>query len=84
MSRSYSSNAPRDHPKKFYDIVPGNGGTVDVFLRPEVTTYDTDLGVREYDVQVRVVRGIVPWDGLEDDIRARFDAWCETAEVIDL
>ena len=76
---------PRDHPRgKFYEIIPGDGGTVDVYLRPEVTTYDTDMGVKEYDVRVRVVRGVVPWVGLEDDIRARFDAWCETAEVIDL
>lgn len=84
MSRPDSGNAPRDHPKKFYEIVPTSDGTVDVFLRPEVTVYDTDTGVKEYDVRVRVVRGVVPWDGLEDDIRARFDAWCETAEVIDL
>lgn len=76
---------PRDHPRgKFYEIVSGDGGTVDVYLRPEVTVYDTDMGVKEYDVRVRVVRGVVPWDGLEDDIRARFYAWCETAEVIDL
>lgn len=86
MSRTDSGNAPRDHPrgKQFYEIVPGNGGTVDVFLRPEVTTYDTVLGVREYDLRVRVVRGVVPWDGLEDDIRARYEAWCAEAEVIDL
>lgn len=68
----------------FFEIVPAGSGTVDVYLHPEVTTYDTDEGVREVDVRVRVVRGVVPWDGLEDDIRARFDAWCETAEVIDL
>lgn len=84
MSRSDSGNAPRDHPKKFYEIVHGSNGTVDVFLRPEVTVYDTDMGVKEYDVRVRVVRGVMPWDGLEDDIRARFDSWCESAEVIDL
>lgn len=86
MSRSYSGNAPRDHPrgKRFYEIVPGDGGTVDVFLRPEVTAYDTDTGVREYDVRVRVVRGVVPWGGLEADIRARYEAWCAVAEVIDL
>lgn len=85
MSRPDSGNAPRDHPgRKFYEIVPGSNGTVDVFLRPEVTVYDTDTGVKEYDVRVRVVRGIVPFPGLEDDIRARFDAWCDSAEVIDL
>ncbi len=76
---------PRDHPRgKFYEIVPCDNGTVDVYLRPEVTVYDTGAGVREYDVRVRVVRGVVPWNGLEDDIRARFDAWCEIGEEINM
>lgn len=44
----------------------------------------TDLGVREYDISVRTVRGVEPWPELEDDIRARYEAWCECGEVIDL
>lgn len=51
---------------------------------PDVTVYPTEDGFKEYDIRVRVVRGIVPWNGLEQDIRARFMAWCESAEVIDL
>lgn len=74
----------RDRPKKFYHIADNADGTVDVFLQPVVTVYHTDAGIDEYDVRVRVVRGIVPWEGMEDDIRTRFDAWCEEAEVIDL
>lgn len=35
------------------------------------------------DVSARVVRGVVPWNGIEE-IRARYDAWCESGEVIDL
>jgi len=57
---------------------------VDVYLSPDVRAYDTDLGIKEYDVSGRLVRGIVPWDGLEEDIRARYEAWCESGEVIDL
>ena len=57
---------------------------MDVYLSPDVRAYDTDLGIKEYDVSVRLVRGIVPWDGLEEDIRARYEAWCESGEVIDL
>lgn len=82
MNRPDSGNAPRDHPKKFYEIVPTGDGTVDVFLRPEVTTYDTDMGVKEYDAQVRVVRGVVTFPELEHDIRRRYDSWCEAGEVI--
>ena len=78
---------PRDRPgrgKRFYAIEDNGDGTVDVYLSPVVCTYDTGLGVREYDISVRVVRGVVPWPELEDDIRTRYDAWCETGEVIDL
>ena len=51
---------------------------------PDVTIYPTEDGFREYDISVRIVHGVVPWDGLEEDIRARFRAWCESGEVIDL
>ena len=29
-----------------------------------------------------VVRGVTPFEGLEEDIRARYDAWCESAEEV--
>ena len=79
------NNLPRDEPhgRTFYEIVPNNDGTVDVYLSPDVTVYHSD-DINEYDIQVRVVRGIVPYEHLEDDIRARYQAWCESAEVINL
>lgn len=70
--------------KRFYAIEENEDGTVDVYLSPVVCTYDTGLGVREYDISVRVVRGVVPWPELEEDIRARYNSWCESGEVIDL
>lgn len=51
---------------------------------PNITVYPTEDGIKEYDIRVRAVRGIVPWPGIEDDIRARYQAWCESSEVIDL
>ena len=86
MSKSprRETNAPRDHPGWFYHIEETEGGLVDVYLDPCLTVYETDIGIREYDISVRVVRGVVPWKGMEDDIRMRYDAWCESAEVIDL
>ena len=87
MNRSFRrTNSPKDRPKdkKFYAIKPQDDGTVDVYLAPVVCVYDTDLGVREYDISVRVVRGVEPRPELEDDIRARYEAWCESGEVIDL
>lgn len=83
----YPTNMPRDHPmvrRNQYSIVPQVDGTVDVYLRPEVQVYHTDLGIREFDMTVRLVRGVIPWDGLEEDIRARYQAWCDSAEVINL
>jgi len=76
-------NSARDHPgREFYCIEPQNDGTVDVYLVPAVRVYDTDMGIREYDISIKVVRGVEPWQGLEDDIRARFQAWCESGEAI--
>lgn len=78
------ATAPPDETgRRFYDILPQEDGTVDVYLKPDVTTY-TDGAAREYDVAVRIVRGVVPWDDMEEDIRARYEAWCESAEVIHL
>lgn len=78
-------NSPRDHPaRKFYAIEPCADGTVDVYLIPSAQTYHTDVGVDEYDIDLRVVRGVVPYQGLEDDIRCRYESWCDSAEVIDV
>ena len=88
MKHEQFGYCPRDHHasmgRKFYAIDVQPDGTADVYLSPVVCVYDTDLGIREYDIQARVVRGVVPWDGMEDDIRARFDSWCESGEIIDL
>lgn len=75
--KRFGSN-PRDRPprhRRFYAIDERQDGTADVYLLPVL---------HDCDVQVRVVRGVIPWSGIEDDIRARFDAWCECGEVIDL
>ena len=68
--------------KNFYRLSENEDGTVDVYLAPEIANYTTDEGVIEHDIDLRVVRGVEPFDGLEEDIRARYDAWCERAEII--
>ena len=70
--------------RRFYAIQENDDGTVDVYLSPVVCVYSTDLGVTEYDITVRVVRGVVPWPELEEDIRARFYSWWENGEEINL
>lgn len=69
--------------RKYYDLIAQPDGTVDVYLMPAACVWDADLGgVRLYGCGLRVVRGVVPWDGLEGDVRARFDVWCEAAEMV--
>lgn len=64
-------NAPPVSRRHFYVIQQRDDGNVDVYLIPF-------RGV------TLVVRGVVPWDGLEADIRARYYAWCESAEATEI
>ena len=68
--------------RHFYSIRENENGTVDVYLRPEILPLKADNGFVDYDVCVIVVKGVEPYDGLEEDIRARYDDWCESGEVV--
>lgn len=57
-------------PRSFYRITENEGGTVDVYLRHPITG------------RASVMRGVIPWAGMEDDIRARFSAWYDSGEAI--
>ena len=69
---------PPGNGRQFYRVHENEDGTVDVYLRPDVLPLRED----NHTVRVLVMKHVVPFDGLEDDIRARFMAWCESAEVI--
>lgn len=56
-------------PRSFYAIRDSGDGTADVYL---------DMG----DGQLRAVRGVVPFENMEEDIRKRYADWCAGAEVI--
>lgn len=62
--------------RQFYAIQTNCDGTVDVYLFPEAE--------HEYDMYaaITVVTGVIPWDGLEEDIRRRYDAWCKSGDII--
>lgn len=68
--------------RHFYTIIRREDGLIDVYLNPRVFPISTEDGITDYDVSVTVVRGIEDYDGIEEDIRARFQAWCESGEVI--
>ena len=55
-----SGGKPRDHPRAYYKIHDNKDGTVDVYLVPSFSVYKTDVGIDEYDIDIRIVRGIVP------------------------
>lgn len=77
-----SETGPPQQRRRFYSIMQQPDGTADVYLDARVYPMATPDGMTDYDVSVRVVRGVVPWDGLEEDIRARYDAWRESGEMI--
>ena len=68
--------------RHFYSVHENEDGTVDVYLRPDVLPKTTGDGRTDYDIAVLVVKNVEPYEGLEDDIRTRYDDWCESAEVI--
>lgn len=70
--RNEAIKGPSDNgrPRSFYRITENEGGTVDVYL------YHPTTG------SARAMRGLIPWDGMEDDIRARFSAWYDSGEAI--
>lgn len=76
-----SNHQARDHPSHFYHVSDNGDGTVDVYLLLSAKSYQTDTGVVERDAEIGVVKGVEQFDGLEDDIRSRFDAWCDSCEA---
>ena len=70
--------------KAFYHIDPQPDGTVDVWLDPEARRTISKDGFREWEIRVQIVRGVVYYDGLEDDIRSRYEDWRASAETIRL
>ena len=82
-----TANAPPCEGRHFYTIVPGREGTVDVYLNPAIEPMTTEGGITDYDIAVRVVHGVDPLDpqfggDLEGHIRAHYDAWRDSGEMI--
>lgn len=75
---------PEERPgRRFYLILDNGDGTVDVILNPRVVPASTPEGATDYDIAgARIIRGVESFHGLEEDIRERYDAWCETADPI--
>ena len=78
------NNMPPKAGRRFYFIMDRGDGFVDIILYPRVVPMTTPDGFTDYDITgALIVRKVEPAPGLEDDIRARFYAWCEAGEPIE-
>ena len=70
--------------RSFFDIVDNGDGTADIYFDKGTVFPMTDdiTGGRDVDVLCRVLKGVVLFDGIEEDIRERYESWYESAEVI--
>lgn len=72
----------KNNGKTFYTIMPNDDGTVDVYLALHSENYPTEDGLTEHDATFSVVRGVVPWEGLYEEVRHNYYAWCEAGEKV--
>lgn len=57
--------------KRFYALLYHEDGSVDVYLMPDAQ-----------EAPIYIVRGVIPWEDMEQDIRRRFYDWCASGERI--
>lgn len=66
-----------------YDLDRRGDGYVDIWLCRQIDTYVTPGGIREYDVDVRVIFGVDDTPGLEADVRMNWETWWAAATTPD-
>ena len=62
-----------------YAVEKRADGLANLWLCRQVVTYTTEDGMREFDVDIRVMCGIPENEIDESDIRARFESWWDAA-----
>ncbi|MEG1358392.1 MAG: hypothetical protein RSE23_01885 [Clostridia bacterium] len=62
-----------------YTIEQNGTGTVNVWLCRQIKTYITVDGIREFDIDIRVMRNVEQTPETEADVRRRFEMWWESA-----
>ena len=65
--------------KTFFLVRPGYDGTADILLMPNGSP---ELICGRY--CTLIVRGVVPFEGIEANIRAHYEDWLRIAEVAEL
>ena len=62
--------------RHFYSICKNEDGSADVYLHPDICKPSLTAST------LLVVRGVQLYEGLEEDIRARYYDWCKSAQKI--
>ena len=70
--KTMKQNEPPPNGRQFYSIFENENGTVDVYLRPEYPEGE----------QLLVMKGVERSEDLEEKIRAHYENWCASADVI--
>ena len=68
--------------RHFYTIHNNDDGTVNVYLRPITLPKKTEGSIADHDIRILAVFHVQPFEGMEEDIRARYNDWCDSAEDI--
>lgn len=78
MNKERKGPSEPGRPRSFYDIHDNGDGTADIYM-------DTGSGFpddEKADGHFRVIKGVRIREGLEEDVRRRFDDYYRSAEVI--
>ena len=67
-----------------FEIVDNGDGTADIYFDKGTVFPMTDdlTGETDHDILCRVLKGVELFDGIEDDIRERYESWYQSASVI--
>ena len=70
--------------RSFFEIVDNGDGTADIYFDKGTVFPMTDdlTGETDHDILCRVLKGVELFDGIEDDIRERYESWYQSASVI--
>ena len=70
--------------RSFFEIVDNGDGTADIYFDKGTVFQMTDdlTGETDHDILCRVLKGVELFDGIEDDIRERYESWYQSASVI--
>lgn len=77
-------SADRGRLRSFFEIHENGDGTADIYFDKGTVFPMTDdlTGETDADILCRVMKGVQLFDGIEEDIRERYESWYQSAEVI--